>query len=76
MTNPADEASRVVPVEYLYMRQMDSWPDFLFKNKRLPFDTVNSVSISSHNPEVRGEATVNADAPDATARMYRMQQIS
>lgn len=67
----------MVPVEYLYMRQMDSWPDFFFKNKRgWPFDTVNSVSISSHNPEIRGEATVNTDAPDATARMYRMQQIS
>lgn len=70
--NLADEASRGVKVEYLLT--CSRWihgPDFLFKNEReWPINIVDSASISSDDPEVKGEATVNTiaikDAASAT----------
>ena len=72
--NPADEASRGVTAEYLLTRSRWIYgPDFLFKSEReWPINIVDSdsVSITSDDPEVRGEATVNTvvvkDAPKAT----------
>lgn len=73
--NPADEASRGVKVEYLLTASR--WihgPDFLFKSEReWPTNIVESISISSDDPEVKGEAIVNTviinDAPKATTQL-------
>ncbi|XP_039550287.1 uncharacterized protein LOC120495005 [Pimephales promelas] len=60
--NPADEASRGVKIEYLLTSsRWINGPDFLLKNEgEWPVNIVDSVSISSDDPEVKGEATVNA----------------
>ncbi|XP_034095472.1 uncharacterized protein LOC117561915 [Gymnodraco acuticeps] len=70
--NPADEASRGVKVEHLLT--CSRWihgPEFLSKSEEeWPLNILDSTSISSDDPEVRGEVSVNTviinDAPNAT----------
>lgn len=60
--NPADKASRGVKVDYLLTSSR--WihgPDFLSKSEEeWPPNMLDSTSISSDDPEVKGEVSVNA----------------
>lgn len=59
-TNPVDEASHVKVAYFLTSSRWIHGPDFLFKNEReWPTNIVESTSISSGDPEVKREATVN-----------------
>lgn len=73
--NPADEASRGVKVDYLLTSSR--WihgPDFLSKSEEeWPPNMLDSTSISSDDPEVKGEVSVNAvittDQPNAVNKL-------
>lgn len=73
--NPADEASRGVKVDYLLTSSR--WihgPDFLSKSEEeWPPNILDSTSISSDDPEVKGEVSVNAvittDQPNAVNKL-------
>lgn len=72
---PADDASRGKKVEDLLIgsRWMGGWSDFLWKSERYWPENIVNVTVSSDEPEVKRDFSVNAaianDSPHATLQL-------